>query len=178
MKLLSKILLIALLGVSKISYGAAITASIGNVVFQIGMDEERALLMARQSFAVIPVSGTEKFFLYAKDKTGKLVGAPLGGIGLSKGLLTQIRRDLGSLDSPETLVLGRRIATSITESGYKEQSDSLISQSYREYSTAQTITIEVKLPDRVLRVRVYESRDQGTRSSVDVTEYFGESLFD
>lgn len=166
------------LGASANAFGATQSVSVGGVTFKHDMPQAQALELARQALAVVHVDGTEKYFLYAKNKDGKAVGSPLGGISFDKSKLSVIRRDLGSLNSPEALTLGRKIATSIAESGFRSDTKSVLSQAYREFSTATTNTIELRLPDRLLRIVVYESTAPGTESSLDVTEHFGGSQFD
>jgi len=166
------------LGTATQVFAASQAVTVGGVAFKREMAQDQALKLARQALAVVHVDGTEKYFLYSKDKDGKATGAALGGISVSKSKLNVIRRDLGSLTSPEALTLGRRIASSIAESGYQSDAKSAISQRYREFSTASTNTIELRLPDRLLRIVVYESTAPGTESTLDVTEHFGESQFD
>lgn len=151
---------------------------IGDVSFRIGMSQESALQAARQSLVAVSISGTSLFFLYAKDRDGRATGSALGGIGFDGSKLTRMRRDLGALVSNDALSLGRRMAASIAESGYKTTPSALLAHSYRELQTASTNTIELRLPDRLLRIRVYESQAPGTVSTLEATEHFGYAPFD
>lgn len=150
---------------------------IGDVSFRLGMSQDEALRIARQSLAVIPASGVPRFFLFVKGPDGKASGSALGGLGFNNSSLSVIRRDIGVLESADALNWGRKIAASITDSGYKGSSTSTISQQYREFSTASTNTILIRLPDRNIKIVVYESSSPGTASSLEAAEYFGNTEF-
>jgi hypothetical protein len=177
---MARMLVFAILGLlvqQEVALATSPGVRIGDATFRIGMSQAQALSVAKQSLVVLPIQGTPQFFLYGRGATGQLAtDYPLGALRFSGGILTSIRRELGTLESKEAVMLGRRIAASIIDSGYEAKQNAVLNQSYHDQPNFLVNTIKFNLPDRMIRIQVFEGRGAGTTSSLNVTEHFGQEF--
>ena len=173
-RICSRVCFLLVVGIMVTPLEASDAIQVGEARFTIGMSKAEAIATAKTSLAVVPVDGLEKVFLYRRNSTGQPFGHVIGALDFDDSGLVHIRRDVGTLEAEDAVLLGRRIAAVIADSGGTSSTPEVIIQHTQAYSTGIRSVVDFELRDRVLRLQTWESSVSETTSSFDVIEHFGD----
>jgi len=164
-----KALFLGLLLFGVAALGQAQTASIGNTQLELGSSKDQVFQQLEPQFALRPAKEGYIYNVYRRAPDSQPLGASLGTVEFKKLRLNRVVSKLGTLQGDEANRAMRKLISAFASAGSQKIS---VETDINESLTAITSTVFFRLPDKIVQIAVYESKEGDAPVTVDITEQY------
>ncbi len=145
--------------------------SIGDIQLQLGSSESEVLRILQPQYAVVRISGENRYNIHNRGTAGRADGPSVARIEFEQQRLQRVVKSVATLQGQEADKSMRRLILELTNAR-ATGGDIEIETNIEESVAAVTSWVIFRLPDKILQLAVYEPKQDGAPVTVDITEQY------